>query len=176
DPRRTVLPALHWTEEMLDWGTKADLERPRALSASNGWSWLREGVGEGPLIGGCLESLQHLRGTRFWPDWSGAIFFFETSEEKPSPATVDGMLMDYENMGVFEQLRGMLIGRPMHYSEEEKRQLREIILERTARYSFPIVSDMDFGHTSPQLTLPLGCRARIDSQARAFELLEAGVS
>jgi muramoyltetrapeptide carboxypeptidase len=86
------------------------------------------------------------------------------------------MLMDYENMGVFEELRGMLVGRPMRYSEEEKGQLREIILERTARYSFPIVCDMDFGHTAPQLTLPLGCRARIDAQARAFELLESSVS
>jgi muramoyltetrapeptide carboxypeptidase LdcA involved in peptidoglycan recycling len=34
---------------------------------------------------------------------------------------------------------------------------------------------MDFGHTSPQLTIPLGCRARIDSPSRTFEILEAAV-
>jgi hypothetical protein len=30
-----------------------------------------------------------------------------TSEEKPSPEAVDGILMDYQNMGVFEKLRGL---------------------------------------------------------------------
>jgi len=127
------------------------------------------------LIGGCLESLQHLRGTRFWPDWEGAIFFFETSEGKPSPSKVDGILMDYENMGVLEKLRGLLVGRPMKYSETERRQLREVILERTRRYTFPIITDMDFGHTAPQFTIPIGVRARIDTEQERFEIVEAAV-
>lgn len=171
-----VTSAPEWTEEVLEWSTGADLERPRRMERSPGWTWLRPGIAEGPLVGGCIESLQHLRGTRFWPDLRGAILFVETSEEKPSPATVDGILMDYENMGVFEHLQGLLIGRPMRYSMEEKSQLREVILERTRRYAFPIVTDMDFGHTSPQMTLPLGCRGRIDSSARSFEILEAAVT
>lgn len=171
-----VAQADSWTEEMLDWETKADLERPRALTASDGWRWLKSGAGEGILIGGCIESLQHLRGTPHWPDWTDAILFFETSEEKPSPAKVDGILMDYENMGVLDKLRGMLVGRPKDYSAEEKAELREVILDRTRRYRFPIITDMDFGHTAPQLTLPIGCRARIDSEAQSFEILEPGVS
>jgi muramoyltetrapeptide carboxypeptidase LdcA involved in peptidoglycan recycling len=127
------------------------------------------------LIGGCIESLQHLRGTPFWPDWEDAILFFETSEDKPSPATADGILMDYQNMGVFEKLRGMLVGRPMAYSDEEKQALRERILERTQGYGFPIITDMDFGHTSPQLTLPIGCTVRIDSLQKRFEIIETAV-
>jgi muramoyltetrapeptide carboxypeptidase LdcA involved in peptidoglycan recycling len=170
-----ITPAPAWTEETPDWAAKSDLERPRVMQPSNGWTWLKGGSGEGMLIGGCLESLQHLRGTRFWPDWHEAILFFETSEERPSPATVDGILMDYENMGVFEDLRGMLVGRPMRYSDAQKAQLREVILDRTRRYDFPIVTDMDFGHTSPQFTIPIGCRARIDSPLQIFEILEPGV-
>lgn len=176
EPIGVVEPALYWTEEFLDWGEKKDLERPRQLLISSGWTWLKPGRAEGRLIGGCLESLQHLRGTEYWPDWEDTIFFFETSEEKPSPATVDGILMDYENMGVFEKLRGMLVGRPMSYSEEEKQALRERILERTQAYSFPIITDMDFGHTSPQFTLPLGCQARIDSTAKRFEVVDMAVA
>jgi muramoyltetrapeptide carboxypeptidase len=171
-----VGPSSAWTEEMLAWETKADLERARASTPSEGWTWLKPGIGEGVLVGGCLESLQHLRGTRFWPDWYETIFFFETSENKPSPSKVDGLLMDYENMGVFENLRGMLVGRSMRYSREEVAQLRDIILERTRRYDFPIVTDMDFGHTSPQLTLPIGCRARIDTARQTFEILEPAVT
>jgi muramoyltetrapeptide carboxypeptidase LdcA involved in peptidoglycan recycling len=34
---------------------------------------------------------------------------------------------------------------------------------------------MDFGHTSPMLTLPVGCRAAIDAGRELFEVVEAAV-
>jgi muramoyltetrapeptide carboxypeptidase LdcA involved in peptidoglycan recycling len=132
-------------------------------------------MAEGVLLGGCLESLQHLRGTSFWPDWEGKILFFETSEGVPPPYRVDGILMDYENMGILSKLRGLLVGRPMRYSDAQKAELREVIRERTRGFDFPVVTDMDFGHTAPQLTLPLGCRARIDVPRRRVEVLEGAV-
>jgi len=174
-PIGIIEPSSHWTEEFLDWNTKKDLERPRKLLASSGWTWLKEGKAEGKLIGGCIESLQHLRGTEFFPDWNDSVFFFETSEDKPSPSTVDGILMDYQNMGVFEKIQGLIVGRSMSYSDEEKQSLREIILERTQRYSFPIITEMDFGHTSPQFTIPLGVVVKIDSTEKRFEIVETAV-
>jgi muramoyltetrapeptide carboxypeptidase LdcA involved in peptidoglycan recycling len=127
------------------------------------------------LIGGCIESLQHLRGTHFWPDWKDAILFCETSEDKPSPETVDGILMDYQNMGMLGQIKGLLFGRPMGYTPDEKERLRQHILERTREFAFPVITDMDFGHTSPQLTLPVGCMARIDTGRKVFEIIEPAV-
>lgn len=174
-PVGALTPAAAWTEERIEWEGQKDLERPRQMQPSPGWSWLKPGQSQGTLIGGCIESLQHLRGTRFWPRWTDAILFLETSEEKPSVAEVDGMLMDYENMGVFEQIQGLLVGRPLGYTPAEKQQLREVLLERTRRFAFPIISDMDFGHTTPQFTLPIGCRAEINSDAQRFAILEAAV-
>jgi muramoyltetrapeptide carboxypeptidase LdcA involved in peptidoglycan recycling len=176
NPMWRIEPATQWTEEFMDWGEKKDLERPRTLQPSDGWKWLKPGRAEGRLIGGCLESLQHLRGTEYWPDWDDAILFFETAEEKPAPETVDGILMDYQNMGVFAKLQGLLVGRSMYYSAEEKQGLHGVILERTRPFDFPVIAEMDFGHTAPQFTLPIGCRARIDTSARCFEILEAAVS
>ena len=176
EPAGDLYPAEAWTEETPAWERRADQEKPRTLQRSNGWTWLKPGNSAGRLIGGCIESLQHLRGTPFWPDWEDTVLFWETSEEKPSPESVDGILMDYENMGVFEKLSGMLVGRPMKYDEVEKRELRERILERTAKYDFPVLTDLDFGHTSPQLTFPIGCRISIDSNARKLRLIEAAVN
>ena len=175
EPVGQVEPSAWWTEEELDWGEREDLTRARSGRASSGWTWLKEGSGEGFLVGGCLESMQHLRATPYWPDLDGAILFLETSEEKPEPERVDGILMDYENMGVFERIRGLLFGRPMCYEPEERKQLREVILERTAGYYFPVVVDMDFGHTSPMLTLPVGCRALVDANRERFEIVEPAV-
>jgi muramoyltetrapeptide carboxypeptidase len=174
-PVGQVEPAEAWTEEFLDWEQKLDQTRPRKLNPSPGWTWLKPGQARGRLLGGCIESLQHLRGTPYWPNWQGALFFFETSEEKPTPADIDGILMDYENMGVLEQISGMLVGRPMYYNEAEKEQLRQIVSERTRKYEFPIITDMDFGHTAPQFTLPIGCYAGIDSEREEFAILEAAV-
>jgi len=176
EPVGRIEPSAWWTEEFLDWGMKKDLQRPRKRQASPGWSWLRPGRAEGVLVGGCLESLQHLRGTQYWPDLAGKILFLETTEGKPSPARVDAILMDYENMGVLERLSGLLFGRPMKYSDAEKEELRNVITERTCRCAFPVVADMDFGHTAPQFILPIGCAARIDASNESFEILEAAVS
>jgi len=175
EPIGVIGPAPWWTDEFLDWETQADLSRPRQQHPSSGWAWLRGGTAEGRLIGGCLESLQHLRGTRYWPSCDGAILFLETSEECPSPEQIDAILMDYENMGVLAQLRGLLVARPYGYSDEERIQLHEVILARTAPFAFPVIADMDFGHTSPIFTLPLGCQARIDSDAHQFAITEAAV-
>jgi muramoyltetrapeptide carboxypeptidase LdcA involved in peptidoglycan recycling len=176
EPIGAITPARGWTEERQAWTAEPAQRCPRSLIDSEGWTWLKAGVADGVLIGGCIESLQHLGGTRFWPDWTDAILFFETSEEKPMPEAVDAVLMDYENMGVLQKLRGLLVGRPNLYTAEEKAELRAVILDRTSRYDFPIITDMDFGHTSPQLTLPIGCRGKIDSPSKRFEIVESAVT
>jgi muramoyltetrapeptide carboxypeptidase LdcA involved in peptidoglycan recycling len=168
-------PADWWTGEFLDWRDQKDLERPRERRPSAGWVWLREGRAAGRLVGGCLESLQHLRGTPYWPNLDGAILFVETSDEAPSVATVDALLMDFENMGVFAQVTGLLVARPYGYSEEARLHLHEVVRERTERFGFPVVADMEFGHTSPMLTLPIGCRAEIDAETRTIRIAEAAV-
>jgi muramoyltetrapeptide carboxypeptidase len=173
-PCGSLPAAAEWTDELLDWREQRDLGRPRQTVKSVGWTWLKPGIAQGVLVGGCLESLQHLRATRFWPDLRDSILFFETASVKPD--SVDAILMDYENMGVFESIQGVLVGRSWGYTTAEHRELREVLLDRTAKYSFPIVADVDFGHTSPQLTLPIGCVARIDTSRRVVEVLEAAVS
>lgn len=176
EPVGRLSPSPEWTEEQADWEHPSESARERVLRSSRGWTFLKPGAAKGVLVGGCLESLQHLRGTRFWPKWRDAVFFFETSEEAPSPQTVDGILADYDNMGVFSEISAMLVGRPMRYDDSQKQALRDALLQRTAKYSFPIVTDMDFGHTAPQLTLPIGCHARINSDTQVVEIIESGTA
>jgi muramoyltetrapeptide carboxypeptidase LdcA involved in peptidoglycan recycling len=105
-----------------------------------------------------------------------AVLFLETSEAVPPPARIDALLQDYENMGVFAQLQGLLFGRPYRYTDLQRQELHAVLLERTRHYDFPIIADMDFGHTAPQFTLPIGCQALIDVAQRRFAIVEAAVS
>lgn len=176
NPIGDVSASSTWTDEFLDWSTGEDLTRARTSRLATGWRWLRRGSATGPLIGGCLESLQHLRGTRYWPDLTGAIFLLETSEGKPSPMDVDALLMDLENMGVFARISGIVLARPYGYGEAEKDRLFEVVIERTEAFGFPILADVDCGHTTPMLTLPLGCAAMLDADENRFAITESAVS
>jgi muramoyltetrapeptide carboxypeptidase len=168
--------AVEWTDEFLDWGSGEDTTRRRTHVPAEGWHWIHPGIAEGRLIGGCIESLQHLRGTPFWPDCDGVVLVLETSEERPTPERLDGMLMDYENMGVLAQITGLLMARPYGMSPDEKEAIWAVVAERTARFGFPVVGNLDIGHTTPLLTLPIGCRVRIDGDARRVSIVEAAVA
>ena len=77
-------PAATWTDEFLDWEAKADLTRPRAERASEGWVSIRKGVASGPLLGGCLETIcWHLKGSTAWVDPDGAILSSRPRRRRP---------------------------------------------------------------------------------------------
>ncbi|MEK6874577.1 MAG: S66 peptidase family protein [Nanoarchaeota archaeon] len=177
----SVLPSSHWTDELLDWNKKLDLIQERTLQSNPGYEWLRNGVAQGPLIGGCISSIAHLQGTKYWPNHNKRIFFWESPEGeefgKGEPlASVDAYLADLKLSRVFEQISGMIVGRPYKYSINESTTLKQKILERTAGYKFPILYGVDIGHTDPQITVPLGAQALIDSKKNVFEILESGTS
>jgi muramoyltetrapeptide carboxypeptidase LdcA involved in peptidoglycan recycling len=165
-------PAPEWTDEFLDWEERADLERPRRTSPGEGWVAIREGVAEGPLFGGCLETIcWHLKGSTEWLDLNGSILLLETSEEGPSPEHVDAYLTDLENLGVFEAIAGLLIGRPAAYSAQDVEVLWQVVEKRTTAAGIPVLANVDAGHTDPMLTLPLGATARLDAGERSLSAL-----
>ena len=48
-PIGSMEPASQWTEERLEWSDKSDRTRPRQLVSSGGWTWLKDGFGQGCL-------------------------------------------------------------------------------------------------------------------------------
>jgi len=180
-PIGKIKPSLYWTDEILDWFKKEDLKRPRKMKKNKGWQWLKKGKAEGPILGGCITSMMHLRGTKYWPDFSGSIFFWEISESDcdftkgERIENIDSYLTDLELSGVFEKIKGMIVGRFFGYSKQEEKEVIKIIKQRTASYNFPILIGVDIGHTDPMITLPIGVKVRIDSSKNLFEIKENGV-
>ncbi len=172
-----------WAEGYPDWADGARAGEVLPAIPNEPWRFLQgEGAVEGRLFGGCVEVLEFLKGTRFWPPiefWEGRILFLETSEQVLPPDVVKHMLRNYGSQGILERLAGILVGRPRGYTPAQKDALDEAVLKivrrEQGRPDLPIVTRMDFGHTDPQLVLPLGVRARIDCEARRVELLEAAV-
>lgn len=180
DPIGRVSPSEKWTDEVLDWMEKKDMERPRELRANEGWTWLRKGKASGPILGGCITSIAHLRGTQYWPDHVGAILLLETPEgedisQGESLASIDAALQDFRLMGLYDQIKGLIVGRPFGYSEEAREQYKQVILDRTEGHSFPVLYNVNVGHADPVMTVPLGVETTIDSERDTFTVDEAGV-
>ncbi|HLK14826.1 MAG TPA: S66 peptidase family protein [Fimbriimonadaceae bacterium] len=176
-------PYSGWADRYVDWTTAGYDGEVAPLQAHDGWRWIQgEGVHEGVLFGGCIEVLEFLKATPWWPApefWEGKILFLETSEEKPEVRNVEYMLRNYGSIGALDRLSGLLVGRARSYTPEEKESLYAM-LPRVVGFEFgrkelPIVANLDFGHTDPQFVMPLGIRIQLDCEAKRLRLLEPAV-
>jgi muramoyltetrapeptide carboxypeptidase len=166
-------PATTWTDEFLDWDQRQDRTRPRDLRPSEGWVTIREGLAEGQLVAGCLETIcRHLKGGPVWLDLQGALLVLETSEEVPPPHQVDAYLAELADAAVFEQISGLVVARPYGYDHDQALRLWSIVASRTEASGVPALANVECGHADPMLTLPMGVRARVDATAKHFETLE----
>ncbi|WP_141500056.1 S66 peptidase family protein [Paenibacillus luteus] len=175
-------PYANWTNGYKDWGIEETLGECLPFHANEtGWTYLQgESPVEGRLWGGCIEVLEFMKATAYWPSpwfWEDKILFFETSEEKPTPMQVGYMLRNYGMQGIFSKIKGVIFGRAKDYNEEEKLTLNETILsiihgEFGAKH-IPVIVDFDFGHTDPKLILPLGCIVELKPATKQVILLES---
>ncbi|KAK2608432.1 hypothetical protein QQS21_002999 [Conoideocrella luteorostrata] len=161
--------------------------QPLELAASPPWIWIRPGKAQGRLFGGCLTVMARLNGIRaITPDWTGRIVFLETAlgedEISGNPLyKVRAGIADLVAQGVFDEAAGLVVGRPFGYNSETMQHdyvdvIKGLLCEgRLAARPFPILFNVDFGHTSPMVTLPFDALAALDSEADAFSILEPGV-
>jgi muramoyltetrapeptide carboxypeptidase LdcA involved in peptidoglycan recycling len=167
-----------WTVEFLDWAIPENQGTRRKLNRAEGWTWIQgNGIHRGPLLGGCIEVLDWLRGTDVWPDrekWKGALLFLETSEEAVPPTTVLRILRTFGAMGILQQASGLLFGRPGgHVPVDQFDDYDAALLKALDEFGltdFPVVSRMDFGHTDPVFLLPYGVEAQIDCDQHRFSI------
>ena len=171
-----------WTAERLDWADPANQQVKRTLNPSTGWRFLQgHGVHRGHLMGGCLEVLDWARGTAIFPaDWQDAILFLETSEEAPPPETVKRILRVFAALRILSKLSGILFGRPggevpVEQFKEYDKAILQVVNQEEGLTDLPIITQMDFGHTSPIFVLPYGVLAEIDVDSKRFSILENAV-
>lgn len=164
-----------------DWADSATGGKIAGLESNSGWNWINgEKSARGSLFGGCIEALEFIKSTDYWPDgtfWQGKVLFLETSEEKPGIDNVKYMLRNYGVQGIFQKISALFFGRAIFYSEEEKKDLEKMIInvvvDEFKAKELPIITNMDFGHTDPQFILPLGAGVEIDPGKKTITLVNA---
>lgn len=159
-----------WTEDKYGWSDEAFMSRKKTYTNNTAPHILNRGTeNSGVLMGGCIEIIEMLKGTEFGlgsNDWDNAAFFFETSEDKPTPDYVKCALRSYGIAGAWDRASLILIGKSRGYSADEYKDLEDGVLEVVTKEfgskNIRIISNFDFGHTQPIHILPVGCKTEVD--------------
>ncbi|MEG0484784.1 MAG: LD-carboxypeptidase [Oscillospiraceae bacterium] len=169
-----------WYEGRTDFGeTSIGVSMP--THQNHGFELLQgASVFTGEILGGCIDTIYDIFNNeryadtvsmceeyRLFPtveDWKGKILLLETSEEQPTPRKYRDMLMQLKNIGVFDVLAGILVGKPM--DEKYMEQYREIIVSVVDNPTLPIVFNLNVGHATPRCIIPFGVSAKVDVDAQ----------
>lgn len=133
---------------------------------------INEGKAKGKLVGGHLTSFSTLFGTEFMPDLSGSILMIEENGEI-RPRSFDRLLQSLIHQKGFNKVKAILIGRFTSTSQINEDILIKIIRNHPELSSIPIVANLNFGHTYPQFTFPIGGVGQINAKKGniIFEIL-----
>lgn len=110
------------------------------------------GVATAPVVIANLATLCRNAGTRHFPELSGTILLLE--EMDALLAREEANLRQLQLMGVFEEVTGLIIGKPEKFNAQGAPfGYDDLIEEVVGRREYPIISNFDCSHTHPMLTL-----------------------
>ncbi len=123
----------------------------------------------GVVVGGNVRCLLKLAGTPYWPDMKDKILFMEA--RSGSPAQMVAYLNQLKQMGVFAQVKGILLGTFLQLEKEERLWQEKMVrqknpkgkylsmadlVRRYAGTEIPIAQTADVGHRSNSRALWIG--------------------
>lgn len=122
---------------------------------------------QGRFIGGCLDVLLNLCGTRFdkVSDYisryreDGSIWYLETfslgSED------LERGLWQLKEAGWFDNAKGFIFGRPAFFNTTTDTSFDEAVSNALKGFNVPIITEACIGHKPPQFTMLNGCMGRL---------------
>ncbi|PYZ99233.1 LD-carboxypeptidase [Alteribacter lacisalsi] len=162
----TVSPSHEWSDD--SW--YLDQEN-RAFIKNEGFLTISQGKSEGKIVGGNLCTLNLLQGTEFMPELNGAVLFLE-DDYLVDANTFDRDLQSLLHLPEAAGIRGIAIGRFQKASEMTPVDIAAIIGSKPELDDLPVIYNVDFGHTTPHLTFPIGGTARLAAGAEDRVTLE----
>lgn len=154
-----------WSDERLNW---ENFEQPKEQRV-NTWHYTKQPVLEGRLIGGNLNTMYGIIGSKYFPQLSSEDLLLIEDAEKDA-ATVEKNFAMLKNAGVFDQIKGIILGKHALFDDQGSHKTPiEILLEVVNNPQLPIIYDYDCCHTVPMMATPLGAHAIINAQTMTAE-------
>jgi len=154
---------------------------PGIINSLTDWEEWKKGQTSGQLLGGNLHILCNLIGTPYFPkleEFEKGIFYWE--EVGQSLYQIVRSLYQLKYLGVLDRISGMLIGKITYIKPVKEKEIveptaKEMILDLLKDYHFPIMANLDFGHFTINIPMPLGIRVSFDTTKKELKFLEGTV-
>ena len=119
------------------------------------YKWINGSHLEGIVVGGNIRCLLKLAGTKYMPNFKDKILFLESFSG--NSAKMVTYITQYKNLGVFNQVKGIILG---EFTEMEREDLKPDIVEILKRVigeiNIPILKTSDLGHGADAKCIPIG--------------------
>ncbi|MDO4962680.1 MAG: LD-carboxypeptidase [bacterium] len=114
---------------------------------------------KGRIIGGCLESLKDIIGTKYDSfkkfekkyATDGIVWYFDVSQF--SNEEISRTIWQLKKKGYFKNCTGIIFGRLYEEKTFTGRNLRETLLAELSDLNIPIIINCDLGHVPPAITI-----------------------
>lgn len=133
----------------------------------------KKGNIEGELVGGNLALIYALLGTKYSFDFKDKILFIEDIGE--NFYALDRMIMSLELAGVFNKIKGLIVGGMTNMGDEKENKEYEasfdefaykMISERISKHKFPTVFGFPNGHIKDNRPLLIGGTVKIKAESK----------
>ncbi len=128
----------------------------------------------GRLLGGCMDCLVNLIGTKFDKvcdfmkryEEDGVLWFLEACDL--NVMSIRRAMWQMEHAGWFENCKGFLIGRPRLGEEMMGLDHYHAVYDVIKKYHVPVVMDVDIGHVAPMMPLVCGSKAYVHAEGNEY--------
>lgn len=158
----------YWTDEYINWNTQDRSKEKK----ENSWITVYEGIARGRVIGGNLNTMQGIWGSKYMPEIKeGDILFIEDSLK--DIATIERSFSLLKLNGVFDKISGIILGKHELFNDlNTGRKPYEVLLEVLGDKKLPFMADFDCCHTHPMLTLPIGATIELNASKKKVSIIK----
>lgn len=129
---------------------------------------------EGRIIGGCIDVVSTLIGTKydniksFNEKYDDIIWFFEACDMTPIEVYRRLLQMKYANW--FIKAKAFVFGRPLNKKIMFDKDYKDYIIYALKDLNLPIIFDLDIGHVKPQIPVIVGSKCKINVYDNTYDI------
>ncbi|MGD0523436.1 MAG: S66 peptidase family protein [Candidatus Microgenomates bacterium] len=163
-----IKPSEFWSDD--EWYKD---QNDRGRMHNPGWLVINEGQAEGTILGANLCTFNLLQGTEYMPALKDSILFLEDDSESKAH-NFDRDLQSLIHLPDFSGVKGLVMGRFQKASEMTDNLLIQIITTKKELNNIPVIANVDFGHSDPKITFPVGgtCKLEVSKSRPSVQILK----
>lgn len=164
----TIQDSVNYSDDLYFLSSQPD---KRVIKKNSGRKIYKHGRATGKIIASNLQTLLVLAGTKYFPSLKNKILFLE-EEENTNTEMVHRFFTHLSQVVDLNSLKGICMGRFMSQTGFSNEDSQEMVYKDVFKnLNIPIIYNLDFGHSDPLFTIPIGGTVEIDTYKNLLKFI-----